>query len=740
LLKPRGRILISTLNPLWTPLLRGGARVGLCTPDTRRNFVTGQDAANLLRLNGFEVIKLTRRTFLPKNIPVLAPLVNLVAAQTPVLRRLCMTEFLVGRLLGAGADYSVSVVIPCYNEAENIESCVSRVPRMGKDTEVLVVDDGSGDGTAELVRPELNPEVTVRCISYRPNQGKLNAVRTGFDAARCDILMILDADMTVPPEDLPCFYRPLREGVADFINGTRLIYPLATGAMKLQNFIGNKLFGVLVSWLTGIRLSDTLCGTKAFFREDYRHFLMGYDPWGDFDFLFGAAQQTSKLLEVPIHYEERRAGQSKMKALRHTWALLKACWRAFWRVKYPRSSLGKVQRQTTAGAPPAPECSAWPFRASADRCGRNDQPGWVLRLRSSWFRRSLWIMPTVVITGSGGLVGSGCVELLCARGWDVVGVDNNLRAHFFGELGSVAPMIQHLCQRHSRYRHREVDIRDRAAIRDLFRDERPDFVIHTAAQPSHDKAREIPYEDFDVNAVGTLNLLVAAHDFCRDSPFCFTSTNKVYGDRPNQLPLIEKEKRYDYADGREGIDEAMSVDACLHSLFGASKLAADVLAQEYGRYFQMPVGVFRGGCLTGPQHAAVPLHGYLAYICYCAVHGLPYTVLGYRGKQVRDQIHCSDIARLFLAFYEKPRCGEVYNLGGGRANSVSIVETIDVLAAMGHRLRWTYEETNRVGDHVCYITDLAKVRAHFPAWDLELSLAQIFEELVVAARSRTVAG
>jgi len=343
LLAPRGRILVSTLNPLWTPVLRAGAQLGLCTPDTQRNFVTGQDAANLLGLNGFDVVNLTRRTLLPKNIPLLAPLVNLVAAQAPVLRRLCMIEFLVARPVAPASDYSVSVVVPCYNEVDNIEQCVRRVPCMGRHTEVIVVDDGSQDGTAERVKPELNPSVDVRCISYRPNRGKLHAVRTGFEAASGDILMILDADMTVPPEDLSYFYRPLRDGLADFINGTRLIYPMATGSMKLQNFLGNKVFGVLVSWLTGSHLSDTLCGTKAFFREDYRHFLMGYDPWGDFDLLFGAAQNAGKILEVPIHYEERRAGQSKMKALRHTWALLNACWHGFWRVKYPPGSRGRTE-------------------------------------------------------------------------------------------------------------------------------------------------------------------------------------------------------------------------------------------------------------------------------------------------------------------------------------------------------------------------------------------------------------
>jgi CDP-paratose 2-epimerase len=345
-------------------------------------------------------------------------------------------------------------------------------------------------------------------------------------------------------------------------------------------------------------------------------------------------------------------------------------------------------------------------------------------------------MPKALITGSGGLVGSECADMLCGLGWDVTGVDNNLRAHFFGAAGTVLPNIDRLHARHRRYRHVSLDIRDRPAVRELVDSVRPDFIIHTAAQPSHDKARDIPYDDFDVNAVGTLNLLVAARDYCRDAPFCFTSTNKVYGDRPNELPLVEKARRYDYADGREGIDETMSVDACLHSLFGASKLAADVLAQEYGKYFGMPVGVFRGGCLTGPQHAAVPLHGYLAYICACAVERRPYQLIGYKGKQVRDQVHCRDVAKLFLAFYENPRCGEVYNLGGGRNNSLSILETIDILAAMGLPLSWSYVEANRIGDHVCYISDLSKLRAHFPAWRPEMTLEQIFVEIVDGVRRR----
>jgi len=335
-----------------------------------------------------------------------------------------------------------------------------------------------------------------------------------------------------------------------------------------------------------------------------------------------------------------------------------------------------------------------------------------------------------IITGSGGLIGSECVHLLHDEGWDVIGVDNDMRRQFFGEQGSTLPVVQQLRSTLPRYQHLDLDIRNRQAMRDLLQAERPGFIIHAAAQPSHDKAAAIPYDDFDVNAAGTMNLLVAARDFCPESPFCFTSTNKVYGDRPNTLPMVEHEKRYHYANGLDGIDETMSIDNCLHSIFGASKVAADVMCQEFGHYFHMPVGIFRGGCLTGPQHAAVELHGYLTYIIVCAVAGRPYTIMGYKGKQVRDQIHSRDVARLFLEFYHQPRCGEVYNLGGGRQNSISILETIDVLAEMGFSLKYEYNPTNRVGDHICYISDLSKIRSHFPGWKLEYDLPAIIDETV----------
>lgn len=335
-----------------------------------------------------------------------------------------------------------------------------------------------------------------------------------------------------------------------------------------------------------------------------------------------------------------------------------------------------------------------------------------------------------LVTGSGGLVGSECSRFLSSLGWQVIGIDNDMRSQFFGSAGTTRTMVEDLIQAWPAYRHCALDIRDREGVRELMRTDRPHFIIHTAAQPSHDKAASVPYEDFDVNAVGTLNLLVAARDYCRESPFCFTSTNKVYGDRPNGLPLVEMEKRYDYADGLDGIDESMSIDQCLHSLFGASKAAADVLCQEFGRYFGMRVGIFRGGCLTGPMHAAVELHGYLAYIVHCAVAGKPYTVFGYKGKQVRDQIHSRDVARLFLQFFEKPRCGEVYNLGGGRKNSISVLETIEALEHMGYRLTYQYNSQSRKGDHICYISDLSKLKAHFPSWELTYDLPRILEEVV----------
>jgi CDP-paratose 2-epimerase len=347
---------------------------------------------------------------------------------------------------------------------------------------------------------------------------------------------------------------------------------------------------------------------------------------------------------------------------------------------------------------------------------------------------------TLLITGSSGLIGSETVRTFDRLGWRTLGVDNNMRRAFFGEGGDTTWNLALLKSGTRGFQHHDVDVRDRTAVMRLFEDHRIDLVIHCAAQPSHDLAAQIPFDDFGVNAVGTLNLLEATRQHCPEAVFIFMSTNKVYGDAPNERPLVELPLRYDYArpEEREGIDESCRIDQSLHSLFGASKLAADVLAQEYGRYFGMRVGIFRGGCLTGPQHSGVALHGFLSYLVKCAVRGNAYTVFGYKGKQVRDNIHSDDVVRAFRAFYENPRCGEVYNLGGGRENSLSVLEAIErAQALVGTTMPWTYRDAARRGDHVCYISDLRKLRAHFPAWSISHALDDVLEEMVRAEYERT---
>lgn len=339
-------------------------------------------------------------------------------------------------------------------------------------------------------------------------------------------------------------------------------------------------------------------------------------------------------------------------------------------------------------------------------------------------------MRTIIVTGSAGLIGSEAARHYDARGWRVIGVDNNLRRAFFGADGDTTWQRRSLEEACSNYLHADLDIRDRAAVRGLVRDARPDAVVHCAAQPSHDLAARIPFDDFEVNALGTLNLLEAMRQHAAEAAFVFMSTNKVYGDGPNFVPLVERETRYDFADPAqaEGIAESFSVDQTKHSLFGASKLAADVMVQEYGRYFGMNTVVFRGGCLTGAGHSGAQLHGYLSYIFKAAAEGRPYTVFGYKGKQVRDQIHSRDVIAAFDACIAAPRPGSVYNLGGGRANSVSILETIDRIRQSGRSLDWSLSAENRVGDHIVYYTDLARFRADYPGWDLTMSIDDIFEE------------
>lgn len=343
----------------------------------------------------------------------------------------------------------------------------------------------------------------------------------------------------------------------------------------------------------------------------------------------------------------------------------------------------------------------------------------------------------VLVTGSAGLIGSEAVRWFSATGWEVVGVDNNMRADFFGSDGDTRWNLERLRAGHPGYRHFETDIRDRSAVASLIEGVRPDLLVHAAAQPSHDLAARRPFDDFDVNAVGTLNLLEACRASAPDVVFCFMSTNKVYGDAPNEIPLVELETRWDYADPeyRDGVGESMRIDASMHSLFGASKVAADVLVQEYGRYFGMRTACLRGGCLTGPSHSAAELHGFLAYVVRSCAEGRKYTVFGYKGKQVRDNIHAHDICALIQAIYDDPGCGEVFNVGGGRENSISVLEAIHrAEALLGRRMQYEVSDRARMGDHRCYITDLSRVRARFPQWSITRPLDGILEEMCEAAR------
>jgi CDP-paratose 2-epimerase len=348
---------------------------------------------------------------------------------------------------------------------------------------------------------------------------------------------------------------------------------------------------------------------------------------------------------------------------------------------------------------------------------------------------------TALVTGSSGLVGSEMVTFLDERGWRVHGVDNNMRADFFGPHGDTTWNLERLRRETRRFEHHDLDVRDREGIARLVAETRPELIVHAAAQPSHDLAAQRPFDDFEVNAVGTLNLLEAARAHAPEAPFAFLSTNKVYGDAPNEVELVELETRWEYADGRDGIDESMRIDTTMHSVFGASKVAADVLVQEYGRYFGLPTVCFRAGCLTGPNHSGAELHGFLAYLAKALLGGIRYRIYGYLGKQVRDNLHSYDVCTAIMAFAEEPRAAAVYNLGGGRANSVSMLEAIAAFEELtGRRLEHEYVEEARRGDHVCYISDLGRLRADYPDWDVTVSLEEMLAELAVAqprARSKT---
>lgn len=345
----------------------------------------------------------------------------------------------------------------------------------------------------------------------------------------------------------------------------------------------------------------------------------------------------------------------------------------------------------------------------------------------------------LLVTGSSGLIGSEVVSHFASLGWEVHGVDNNMRADFFGPAGDTRWNQSRLIERFPNFRHHEVDIRDRVRVMEAIQSLKPDALVHAAAQPSHDLAASRPLDDFDVNAVGTLNLLEAVRLHAGDCVFVHLSTNKVYGDRPNTLPLVEQETRWDYAGASDvdGIREDFPIDQSKHSVFGASKLAGDVMVQEYGRYFGLATCCLRGGCLTGPNHSGVELHGFLSYLVKCNLEQRTYRIFGYKGKQVRDNIHSHDVARFVERFIDAPRCGEVYNLGGGRANSVSILEAFEMARSVsGKAMNYEYVDQARIGDHICYISDLAKCRAHYPGWDITVPIGRVFEEIVKAWQER----
>ena len=346
----------------------------------------------------------------------------------------------------------------------------------------------------------------------------------------------------------------------------------------------------------------------------------------------------------------------------------------------------------------------------------------------------------VLVTGSSGLIGSEVVSFFVEDGHEVHGIDNNMRADFFGPDGDTRWNERRLSEKYPAFHHIELDVRDRKGVATCLEQLRPELIVHAAAQPSHDLAASRPFDDFDTNAVGTLNLLEATRRFAPEAIFVYLSTNKVYGDAPNQICLEEQATRWEYADPayRDGITEKFTIDQSKHSLFGASKVAADVLVQEYGRYFGIRSCCLRGGCLTGPSHSGVELHGFLSYLVKANLEGKLYKIYGYKGKQVRDNIHATDVARFIAAFAKAPRIAEVYNIGGGRGNSCSILEAFDSVASLtGKKMVSEYVDKNREGDHICYISDLAKMRAHYPDWDIRIPLHDIYEQIVRSWNDRS---
>lgn len=348
-------------------------------------------------------------------------------------------------------------------------------------------------------------------------------------------------------------------------------------------------------------------------------------------------------------------------------------------------------------------------------------------------------MKKILITGSSGLIGSEVCVHFDSIGWEIHGVDNNQRAVFFGDKGDTRWNQNRLQEGLKKFHHHEIDIRDRDGVIKMIADVAPDAIVHTAAQPSHDRAAAIPFQDFDTNAVGTFNLLEATRRYSTEIPFVHLSTNKVYGDAPNEIKMVETDTRYDYDDPEfeHGIPETFRIDQTKHSLFGASKVSADVSVQEYGRYFGMPTACLRGGCLTGPNHTGVELHGFLSYLVRCNLEEIEYTIFGYKGKQVRDNIHSFDVARFIEEFINAPKSAEVYNLGGGKGNTCSILEAFDLIGGIsGKEMKYKYSDENRIGDHICYYSDLRKMKRDYPNWDITKSLNDIFQEIYASWQSR----
>lgn len=342
-----------------------------------------------------------------------------------------------------------------------------------------------------------------------------------------------------------------------------------------------------------------------------------------------------------------------------------------------------------------------------------------------------------LVTGSAGLIGSEAAKFFADKEFDIVGIDNNMRSYFFGEEASTEWNRKKVEEKlKGSYTHYNADIRDNDAISKIFKEHKFDLIIHTAAQPSHDWAAREPFTDFSVNAQGTLVMLENMRQHCPEAVFIFTSTNKVYGDTPNSLPLVELEKRWELPKDHhfyKGIDESMSIDQTKHSIFGASKVAADVMVQEYGRYFGFKTAVFRGGCLTGPSHSGAELHGFLAYLIKCIYSGKKYTIFGYKGKQVRDNIHSHDLVNAFWHFYQKPRSGEVYNMGGARNSNISMLEAIEQIEKrLGKKANYELSDENRIGDHIWYISDVSKFKKHYPDWDFEYDIDAILDEMCAA--------